>query len=178
VKEYHIEFRPEDLRVFKEAVLYRLREEQRKSPVWGRDVGLFKWLKCFQQLSETHPQLPGLTTNRFGAQCTIELLLPLIEELGYKKNISQNEKQACQLALASIARILDQLLTPKEHWPNLGLPKKKVAAQAATALINALTAQEQPIKPHQTQDKEVEKASALLLISQEKIRKQLTRSRN
>jgi hypothetical protein len=175
VQEYHIEFRPLDLRVFKEAVIYRLREEQRKSPFWGRDNALFKWLKCFQQFSETHPQLPGLTTDRFGARCIIELLLPLIEELGSKKTISTNEEQVCQLALASIARILDQLPSP---WPKFQLLKKKAAAQAAAALVSALTAQEQTITHHQTQDKESEKASALLLLSQEKIRNQLTKSRN
>jgi hypothetical protein len=174
-KKYHIEFRPLDLQVFKEVVFYRLREEQSKSPWWGRDVGFFKWLKCFQQLSETHPQLPGFTTNRFGAQCTIELLLPLIEELGSKKTISSNEEQACQLALASIARILDQLPSP---WPKFQPLKKKAAAQAATALVSALTTQEQTIMHHQTQDKESGKVSALLLLSQEKIRNQLTKSKN
>jgi hypothetical protein len=174
-KKYHIEFRPEDLQVFKEVVFYRLREEQRKSPFWGRDLGLFKWLKCFQQLSETHPQLPGLTTDRFGARCTIELLFPLIEELGSLKTCSPNEEQACQLALSSIARILDQLPSP---WPKFQLLKKKAAAQAAMALINALSAQEHTIKHDQTQDKESRKAIALLLMSQAKIRKQLTNSRN
>jgi hypothetical protein len=175
VKEHHIEFRPLDLRVFKAAVLYRLREEQRKSPFWGRDNALFKWLKCFQQLSETHPRLPGLTTDRFGARCIIELLLPLIEELGSKKTISTNEEQACQLALASIARILDQLPSP---WPKFQLLKKKAAAQAAAALVSALTAQEQTVEHPQNQDKEAEKARALLLMSRAKIRIQLTKSRN
>jgi hypothetical protein len=107
VKEYYIEFRPEDLRVFKEIAFYRLCEEQRKSPFWGRDVAMERWLKCFQQLERDASPLHGLTTDRFGAQCIIELLLPLIEELGSKKTISTNEEQACQLALASIARILE-----------------------------------------------------------------------
>jgi hypothetical protein len=37
-KRYHIEFGPEDLYVFKSAAFYRLRDEQRKSPFWGRNV--------------------------------------------------------------------------------------------------------------------------------------------
>jgi hypothetical protein len=120
--------------------------------------------------------LPGLTTNRFGAQCTIELLFPLIDELGSKKTIFPNEEQACQLALASIASILDQLPSP---WPKFQLLKKKAAAQAAAALVSALTAQEQTIEHQQPQDKEaLKKARALLLMSRQKIRKQLTNSRN
>jgi hypothetical protein len=175
VKEYHIKLWSADVRVFKEAVFYRLREEQRRSPFWGRDVALFRWLKRFQQLSETHPQLPGLTTDRFGAQCTIELLFPLIEELGSLKTVSPNEEQVCQLALASIARILDQLPSP---WPKFQLLKKKAAAQAAAALVSALTAQEQTVEHPQNQDKEAEKARALFLMSRAKIRIQLTKSRN
>ena len=70
-QRYKFVFSEIDSQVFRDAVLFRLAAEQKKSAFWGRDIGLHGFLKHCKNLIESHNgDLPGLQTDEQGASDT------------------------------------------------------------------------------------------------------------
>jgi hypothetical protein len=104
------------LRVLLDAARYRFAQEQRKSPLWGRDICLFKYLKALIPALESDPW--GFSTDQYGAENLALLLVPLAksiqERLDNKQPITAQEELVDRVALNSIARLLKQLKPTKE----------------------------------------------------------------
>jgi hypothetical protein len=102
------------LRVLREVVLSRIEQERKKSPFWGRDIGLFRFLNGVSP--NLKPELETMTIDGWGREFLADLLMPIAQSIQAKLSDLTATPTADDLIarekLSVMINILEQLRNP------------------------------------------------------------------